>query len=169
MSPGRIGGGPHGIGSKAGGRRSPLAGAPEPPVLRGDWTPASGYAAGRELAADPDVTAVFVANDDMAIGAMRALAQAGISVPDQLSLVGFDDIPSAEYLSPPLTTIPQEFDAFAARGLANLVQEIEAPTGAHSQAPDPLAPRLIVRQSTATPPSTPRRVSARRSPSTPKK
>jgi DNA-binding LacI/PurR family transcriptional regulator len=145
------------------------AGALEPPVLTGDWSPASGYAAGRQLAGNPDVTAVFVANDDMSIGVMRALAEAGISVPDQISIVGFDDIPSAEYLSPPLTTIPQDFDAFAARGLADLVQEIEAPTGAHSSAPDPLLFRLIVRQSTAIPPATPRGVPGPRSRRTPKK
>jgi DNA-binding LacI/PurR family transcriptional regulator len=145
------------------------AGAPETPILEGDWTPASGYEAGRKLAADPDVTAIFVANDDMSIGLMRALTEAGISVPDQISIVGFDDIPSAEYLSPPLTTIPQDFDAFAASGLARLVQEIAAPTGAHSPEPDPLAFRLVVRKSTAIPPSTRRRVSARRSPRTPKK
>ncbi|HWD78844.1 MAG TPA: LacI family DNA-binding transcriptional regulator, partial [Kribbella sp.] len=71
------------------------AGVPEPPVLEGDWLPASGYEAGRELAANPDVTAVFVANDDMAIGVLRAFTEAGRSVPGDVSLVGFDDIPSA--------------------------------------------------------------------------
>ena len=145
------------------------AGAPEPPLLEGDWTPASGYEAGRELAASPDVTAVFVANDDMSIGVMRALTEVGITVPDEISIVGFDDIPSAAYLSPPLTTIPQDFDVFAARGLAKLVQEIEAPTGAHSQESEPPSLQLIVRQSTAIPPTTPRRVPGRRSRRTPKK
>jgi DNA-binding LacI/PurR family transcriptional regulator len=145
------------------------AGAPEPPVLQGDWSPASGYEAGLRLAQDPDVTAVFLANDDMSIGLMRAFAEAGLSVPGDISIVGFDDIPSAAYLSPPLTTIPQDFDTFAARGLANLVQEIEAPTGAHSHEPDPLSLRLIVRQSTAIAPSRRRSVRGRRSHPTPKK
>jgi DNA-binding LacI/PurR family transcriptional regulator len=145
------------------------AGATEPPVLRGDWTPASGYEAGRQLALNPEVTAVFVANDDMSIGVMRALIEAGIAIPDEVSIVGFDDIPSAEYLSPPLTTIPQDFDTFASRGLANLVHEIEASTGARSQETEPPQLRLIVRQSTAIPAGPRRGVPAAGSRSTPKK
>jgi DNA-binding LacI/PurR family transcriptional regulator len=126
------------------------AGAPEPPVLEGDWLPASGYQAGQQLAADDEVTAIFVANDDMAIGALRALAEAGRSVPDDVSIVGFDDIPSAAFLTPPLTTVPQDFDIHVARGIASLVTEIESPTGDHSPAePPPL--RLLVRNSTAAP------------------
>ncbi|NUR95916.1 MAG: LacI family DNA-binding transcriptional regulator [Kribbellaceae bacterium] len=127
------------------------AGVPEPPVLEGDWLPASGYEAGRELAANPDVTAVFVANDDMAIGVLRALTEAGRSVPGDVSIVGFDDIPSAAYLTPPLTTVPQDFDVHVARGIANLVTEIESPAGGHSPLPEPPPLRLIVRQSTAAP------------------
>ncbi|MFF0270165.1 LacI family DNA-binding transcriptional regulator [Kribbella sp. NPDC004536] len=127
------------------------AGVPEPPVLEGDWLPASGYAAGRELAANPDVTAVFVANDDMAIGVLRALAEAGRSVPGDVSVVGFDDIPSAAYLTPPLTTVPQDFDVHVARGIANLVTEIESPAGVRSPVPQPPPLRLVVRQSTAAP------------------
>lgn len=127
------------------------AGATEPPVLEGDWTPASGYEAGRQLATNDEVSAIFVANDDMAIGVMRALTEAGVAVPDDVSIVGFDDIPAAEYLSPPLTTIPQDFDLYVARGLTSLVQEIEAPTGARSPETEPPPLRLIVRSSTSAP------------------
>ena len=127
------------------------AGAPEPPVLEGDWLPASGYAAGRELAANPDVTAVFVANDDMAIGVLRALTEAGRSVPGDVSVIGFDDIPSAAYLTPPLSTVPQDFDVHVARGIANLVTEIESPAGDRTPLPEPPPLRLVVRQSTAAP------------------
>ncbi|HEY3559624.1 MAG TPA: LacI family DNA-binding transcriptional regulator [Kribbella sp.] len=130
------------------------AGAPEPPVLEGDWLPASGYAAGRELAANHDVTAVFVANDDMAIGVLRAFTEAGRSVPDDVSIVGFDDIPTAAFLTPPLTTIPQDFDVHVARGIANLVTEIESPTGDRSALPEPPPLRLVIRQSTAAPKNT---------------
>lgn len=126
------------------------AGAPEPPVLEGDWLPASGYAAGRELASNDEVTAIFVANDDMAIGVLRALTEAGRSVPDDVSIVGFDDIPSAGFLTPPLTTIPQDFDVHVARGIENLVTEIESPTGDRSPAPEPPPLRLVIRHSTAT-------------------
>jgi DNA-binding LacI/PurR family transcriptional regulator len=126
------------------------AGAPERPVLEGDWLPASGYAAGRELAANDEVTAIFVANDDMAIGVLRALTEAGRTVPDDVSIVGFDDIPSAAFLTPPLTTIPQDFDVHVARGLENLVTEIESPTGDRTPAPEPPPLRLVIRHSTGT-------------------
>ncbi|MBO4257372.1 substrate-binding domain-containing protein [Streptomyces griseorubiginosus] len=124
------------------------AGAPEPPLPEaGDWTPASGYTAGRRLARLPDVTAVFAANDDMAIGALRAFAEAGVSVPDGVSVVGFDDIPAAAYLSPPLTTVRQDFTVVAEHAIEVLVAMIEgrpAPT-------EPIAPavELTVRASTA--------------------
>lgn len=102
------------------------AGAPEPPLpAEGDWTPASGYAAGRQLAQLSDVTAVFAANDDMAIGALRAFADAGLSVPGDVSVVGFDDIPAAAYLSPPLTTVRQNFPAVADRAVDVLIAMIE--------------------------------------------
>ncbi|MET7334256.1 LacI family DNA-binding transcriptional regulator [Nonomuraea sp. NPDC005650] len=123
------------------------AGAPEPPVLEGDWSPASGYAAGRVLAADPEVTAVFAANDDMAIGVLRALAEAGRAVPGEVSVVGMDDIPAAAYLSPPLTTVRQDFEALARHGLALLAAEIERSSG--GPAPGDLPAHLVVRGSTA--------------------
>jgi DNA-binding LacI/PurR family transcriptional regulator len=128
-------------------------GLSRPPVVEGDWSAASGYAAGRELAADADVTAVFAANDDMAIGLIRALLEAGRRVPDDVSVVGFDDIPVAAYVTPPLTTARQPFDAVAAEGLHRLVHAIEKP---HLD-PPPAAEQtieLIVRASTAPPRST---------------
>jgi DNA-binding LacI/PurR family transcriptional regulator len=104
------------------------AGAEERPVVGGDWSPRSGFAAGQRLLADdPDLSAVFVANDDMAIGLMRALTDAGRRVPRNVSVIGFDDIPSAAYLDPPLTTVAQHFDVVAADGLRRLVREIERP------------------------------------------
>jgi DNA-binding LacI/PurR family transcriptional regulator len=122
------------------------AGAAEPPCTEGDWSPASGYAAGTRLAHNRDVSAIFVANDDMAIGVLRALADAGRSVPDDVSVVGFDDIPLAAYQSPPLTTIRQDFDAQAERGLICLVRQIEAPADAPSRDVAPPL-RLVVRRS----------------------
>ncbi|NEB02839.1 LacI family transcriptional regulator [Streptomyces sp. SID13726] len=111
------------------------AGAPEPPLpVEGDWSPASGYAAGRQLARLSDVTAVFAANDDMATGALRAFAEAGLSVPGDISVVGYDDIPAAAYLSPPLTTVRQDFTAVADRAVEVLIALIEggpAPTEHH--------------------------------------
>jgi len=83
-----------------------LAPAAKPQILRGDFTEESGNRAGRELAAAarrPD--AVFAANDAMAMGCFFALNEAGIRVPDDVALAGFDDIPIARYLTPPLTTV----------------------------------------------------------------
>ena len=124
-------------------------GAAAPPCLVGDWSSASGYEAGRRLAADPEVTAVFAANDQMALGVLLALAEAGRAVPGDVSVVGFDDIPEAAYLIPPLTTVRQDFEALGRRCLRQLIALLEeAPA-----LPDGvLRPDLVVRASTAVPP-----------------
>jgi DNA-binding LacI/PurR family transcriptional regulator len=127
-----------------------VAGAPEPPLpLTGDWSPASGHAAGRQLARLSDVTAVFAANDDMALGALRAFAEAGLSVPGDISVVGYDDIPAAAYLEPPLTTVRQDFTAIASRAVDVLIAMIEhRPVAAeHTD----LVAELTVRSSTGPP------------------
>ncbi|MFF5979717.1 LacI family DNA-binding transcriptional regulator [Streptomyces olindensis] len=121
-----------------------------PPVVEGDWSAATGYAAGRELAADDDMTAVFAANDDMAIGLIRALAEAGRRVPEDVSVVGFDDIPVAAYVTPPLTTMRQPFDAAAQEGLKRLVHSIENPDAPPMPASEPPVD-LVIRASTAPP------------------
>ncbi|WP_078916636.1 LacI family DNA-binding transcriptional regulator [Streptomyces viridochromogenes] len=135
------------------GWRAALAahGREEPPVVEGDWSAASGYAAGRQLAADPGVTAVFAANDDMAIGLIRALTEAGRRVPEDVSVVGFDDIPVAAYVTPPLTTVRQPFDTVAQEGLKRLVHAIENPQAEALPASDPPVD-LVVRASTQPPP-----------------
>jgi len=125
-------------------------GRAEPPIIEGDWTAASGYAAGRALVAAGDVTAVFAANDDMAIGLIRALLEAGRRVPDDVSVIGFDDIPLAAYVTPPLTTVRQPFDVAAGEGVKLLVQAIEKPDAEPSAAVDPPV-ELIIRASTAPP------------------
>ena len=137
------------------GWRAALAerGADVPPAVEGDWSAASGYAAGRELARHPEMTAVFAANDDMAIGLIRALAEAGRRVPDDVSVVGFDDIPVAGYVTPPLTTVRQPFDAVAQEGLKRLVHAIENPQADLLPVSDPPVD-LIIRTSTAPPPRT---------------
>ncbi|MFJ6894429.1 LacI family DNA-binding transcriptional regulator [Streptomyces hokutonensis] len=122
-----------------------------PPPVEGDWSAASGYRAGRELAEDRGVTAVFAANDDMAIGLIRALTEAGLRVPEDVSVVGFDDIPVAAYVTPPLTTVRQPFDTVAQEGLKRLVHAIENPNAAPlPSSPPPVD--LIIRTSTAPPP-----------------
>ncbi|MFM9589410.1 LacI family DNA-binding transcriptional regulator [Streptomyces scabiei] len=129
-------------------------GAYEPPLLNGDWSAASGYTAGRALAADRSVTAVFAAGDEMAIGLIHALREAGRRVPDDISVVGFDGNPVFAYVSPPLTTVRQPFDAAANEGIRLLVHAIEKPDIAPPPASDPPV-ELVVRGSTAPPPPSP--------------
>ena len=118
--------------------------------LTGDWSAASGFAAGQEIARRKDVTAVFCANDQMALGLLRALSEAGRGVPGGsrgVSVVGFDDIPEAAYLIPPLTTVRQDFRAVGHRAI-----EILQAALAGEPAPDRLiSPELVVRASTAAP------------------
>ncbi|MGW1030033.1 LacI family DNA-binding transcriptional regulator [Streptomyces sp. NPDC002577] len=136
------------------GWRAALAarGAYEPPLIEGDWSPASGYAAGRELAADRSVTAVFVAGDEMAIGLIHALREAGRRVPEDISVVGFDGNPVFAYVTPPLTTVRQPFDAAAREGIRLLVHAIEKPETELPSASEPPV-ELVVRGSTAPPPT----------------
>jgi DNA-binding LacI/PurR family transcriptional regulator len=101
------------------------AGAPSPEPMVGDWSSRSGYELGRVLAADPDVTAVFAANDQMAVGAIRALVESGRDVPGDVSVVGFDDTPDAAYQVIPLTTVRQDFGAVSHRAVTGLVAAIE--------------------------------------------
>ncbi|MGW0893961.1 LacI family DNA-binding transcriptional regulator [Saccharopolyspora sp. NPDC002578] len=121
-------------------------GAAVPPVLRGDWSPRSGYEAGRKLLRYPGADAVFAANDQMALGLLRALSEAGRSVPGDVRVVGFDDVPEAAYYSPPLTTVRQDFLALGRMTCDQLLRLVE---GA-ADVPDRsiVAAELVVRDST---------------------
>lgn len=125
------------------------AGAEVHPPLPGDWSARSGYEAGLLLAKIPDVTAVFAANDHMALGILRALNEAGRQVPADVSLVGFDDIPEAAYFSPPLTTVRQDFGELGRRSLALLVDRIgDADTGVPREN---VPAKLVIRESVGEP------------------
>jgi DNA-binding LacI/PurR family transcriptional regulator len=112
--------------------------------LLGDWSPASGFARGLEL--PTEFTAVFSANDQMALGLMHALQTRGIRVPQDVSVVGFDDIPEAEHFTPPLTTIRQDF-AELGRTVMSTLLEVVLDTSL-AEAPHPV-PVLVERESTA--------------------
>jgi DNA-binding LacI/PurR family transcriptional regulator len=124
------------------------AGAPVPEIVRGDWTPSSGHAAGRTLAgrirAGEDITAVFLANDQMALGLLAALHEEGLEIPDDLSVVGFDDLPEAPYFTPPLTTVRQDFAELGRRG----VQLVLARLAGETPHAEPVPAPLVVRAST---------------------
>ncbi|WP_329073360.1 LacI family DNA-binding transcriptional regulator [Amycolatopsis sp. NBC_01480] len=126
------------------------AGRAVPPPLTGDWSPESGYQAGKRLAADPSVTAVFAANDQMALGVLRALHEAGRSVPGEVSVVGFDDMDESACFWPPLTTIRQSFEAVGRHAVTALLSEITA--GEQGGEPVMVPTELVVRASTAPPP-----------------
>ncbi len=115
--------------------------------LRGDWSSASGHAAAVDVPAD--ATALFAANDQMALGALRALAEAGRDVPGEISVVGFDDVADAAQYRPPLTTVRQDFDALGAAAVDALVAAIG---GGRSPAAM-LTPTLVERASVAAPPA----------------
>lgn len=99
----------------------------EPPrLMTGDWSARSGYEIGRELLADgSQVTAIFAANDQMALGVYRAAFEAGRRIPVDLSIVGFDDIPEAAYFAPPLTTVRQDFEHVGRSSIEVLLDEFE--------------------------------------------
>lgn len=113
----------------------------------GDWTAESGHRIGRDLLEADAPTAVFAANDETAAGVMAAARELGLALPDDLSVVGVDDVPLARYLDPPLTTVRQDFAVLGRRALDVLVAEIEGDLehAVHERLP----PRLVVRASSA--------------------
>lgn len=125
------------------------AGAEIPPLMPADWFAASGYRNGQILARMADVTAVFAANDHLALGILRALHERGRRVPHDVSVVGFDDVPEAAYYIPPLTTVRPDFHAVAAASIDLLLAQI---TSGHRLGDRRvLTPTLVTRDSVAPP------------------
>ena len=120
--------------------------AREPMV--GDWSPGSGYRFGLSLIPPLDFSAIFVGNDQMALGVIHGLAAHGVRVPQDVSIIGFDDIPESEHFSPPLTTMRQDFSELG-REIMVGVLEVLKDEDAHKHTRS--VPQLIVRESTAAP------------------
>ena len=117
------------------------------PIL-GDWTADFGYYAGRELLSVRDFTAIFASNDQMALGLMHAIRDAGLEIPRDVSIIGFDDIPEAAHFWPPLTTVRQDFAELGRRCVALLLGDLDL------AAPDyrgTITPELVVRGTTGAP------------------
>jgi len=129
--------------------RATLAAAarPVPPVFRGDWSTSSGYDIGLRIAENTDITAVFVANDQMALGVLRALHERGRRVPADVSVVGFDDMAEAESFWPPLTTVHQDFDGVGRRSLEILLDAIG--NGPVKPTTSIVPVHMVIRESTA--------------------
>ncbi|OXM60927.1 transcriptional regulator [Amycolatopsis vastitatis] len=121
---------------------------PVPAVVPAGWDVRSAYLAGRDLAADPDVTAILCGNDDTAMAVRRALHEAGRDVPGDVSIVGFDDVPGAAYWTPALTTVRMDFVALGRACLAALAADL---AGVPRPAVELAPPSLVIRESTASP------------------
>jgi LacI family transcriptional regulator len=130
---------------------------PESHVMHGDFTEEGGWRAAREFIArrDPRITAIFAANDAMAVGAMLALHEAGIDVPGEMSVVGFDDIPIARYVTPALTTVRVAIDMLGARAASLLFRALADPVMSGDAHREVIPAELVVRQSSGPPPPPP--------------
>lgn len=120
--------------------------------FEGDWSAASGYQRTLEiLAAVPGVTAIFAANDQMALGTLHALAEKGIPVPGAISVVGMDDTLDSRFYTPSLSTAPMNFQAQGAHAFAALLARIEGREAALPQ-PLPITTPFVKRNSSGPPP-----------------
>lgn len=122
----------------------------EPRVIEGNWTVQSGFEIGSSISIERSgITAIFSANDHLALGLMRALRERGYQVPQRISIIGFDDIPEAAFYEPPLTTINPDFNELGVAALEMILGSLE---NLSSKPFEPTLPELIVRQSTTAPP-----------------
>ncbi len=117
----------------------------------GTWGAESGYVGMRQILAEAELpTAVYASNDSMAIGALHALYERGLRVPEDISIIGVDDIELTQHLHPPLTTVRQPIDQMARAGIDMLLKCIHTesnPETGHSR--KILTPELVIRESTA--------------------
>ncbi len=116
----------------------------DPP--RGDWSPQSGFDLGTAMLQGGVPGAVFVSNDQMALGLLHALAEAGLRVPEDVSVVGFDDIPEAAHFQPPLTTMRQDFVGLGRDAMAAVLAHLQDEQS--TEHPEPRPSQIIVRSST---------------------
>jgi DNA-binding LacI/PurR family transcriptional regulator len=117
---------------------------PRPPIV-GDWTADSGFSVARDSLDPIDFTAIFCANDQMALGVLHGLSVRGVRVPHDVSIVGFDDLPEARHFRPALTTVRQDFETLGQRTVEAIIAAIE---GGHPPVRTVIEPELIVREST---------------------
>jgi LacI family transcriptional regulator len=129
-------------------------------VVEGDFLETGGYAAAHELIGrGTEFTAVFAANDLMAIGVLAALEEHGRAVPGEVSVIGFDDIHLASYIRPRLTTVRQDIYRLGTRAAEILIDRLDAP-GAAAPTQETITAELVVRESTAPPAAAPRALHA---------
>lgn len=118
------------------------------PIAASDWSAAEGYRIGLELAREKDLTAIFAANDPFALGLIKALDDSGLSVPDDVSVVGFDNVKESAYFRPALTTVTLDFEAIGHVAVSRVLSMIKG----EAQGAIPLIePQLVIRETTAPP------------------
>jgi DNA-binding LacI/PurR family transcriptional regulator len=122
------------------------AGLSDDLLVEGDWSAGSGYLIGQKLAEQRNATAVFVSNDQMALGLLRAFGEKGVRVPQDVSVIGFDDQPESAYFIPPLTTVRQDFEELGKRCMDLMRAQIEDGAAGGTLV---VGPELVVRNSTA--------------------
>lgn len=119
----------------------------KPIVVAGDWSAPTGFRLGLELNLQQNkISGVVLANDHLAVGFMHAMRMRGISIPKDLSIVGFDSIPESPYLDPPLTTVEQDFDRLGKTAMEQLFFKL---AGVQATKNVPLVPTLVIRESTS--------------------
>jgi DNA-binding LacI/PurR family transcriptional regulator len=121
-----------------------LRGVAPGPEVAGDWSARSGYEAALTLLEDESLSAVFAANDAMALGVLRALHESGRDVPGAVRVVGFDDVPEAGHYWPPLTTVRQDFGALGRTAVELTVRTLGGEDDASAELVEPV---LVARRS----------------------
>ncbi|KQQ06389.1 transcriptional regulator [Rathayibacter sp. Leaf185] len=132
-------------------------GAVAPAVSAGSWEAASGVAIGIDLAHDPDVTAIFCGNDELAMGVIAGLTDSGRRVPEDVSVVGFDDHPLSSVWRPSITTVSQDFDDLGQRAFALLERRI---AGDRTPTLSTAIPQTVLRASSGPPPQSRQEIQA---------
>lgn len=112
-------------------------------IISGTWESETGYQKASEIAAS-EATAVFCANDQLAIGLTRGLHEMGVGVPGDISIIGYDDLPESRYMNPPLTTIRQDFETLGKRLMTLLLEELAGDTSVRRES---IEPELVIRES----------------------
>ncbi|MGI5430735.1 LacI family DNA-binding transcriptional regulator [Streptomyces sp. CA-179760] len=135
------------VGPRAEGWRQALetAGVAAPEPSGKGWDAQAGYEAGQKLARKRDVTAILCGNDDLALGVLRALHHAGRRVPEDVSVIGFDDAPHSAYVTPSLTTVRMDFQGLGRKAFELLRARLD--TDQQAPAAVPAEPALVLRES----------------------
>lgn len=123
------------------------AGCEVPASIEGDWAAGRGFEVGLALADGELPTAVFAANDQLALGLLHAFAERGVRVPQDVSVVGFDSVDGSDHFTPPLTTVRPDFGALG----RHCLEVLRAAIAGEQVVTEAIAPSLVVRASTAAP------------------